>query len=384
MSKNHVDYYTNIYGNWCPEVYRSMYVDRHNSDHVCVAPCCQAVSKVEKVADFDFNTSPHLTQLRQQFDLDQRPAECIQCWQAEDLGSRSRRQGAIEFFQSTKIDRQVSLQSIDYNATWACNLACVMCSPKFSSLWATQQNLHKKELVKIGRYFRNQNNFLDTLEVSGLKKIHFNGGEPLINNDHTDLLIKLEQQDVLKNTEISYNTNGTIMPNNKTIDLWSKSRLVKLYFSIDAVGAAYEYIRWPGIWSQTCKNMLEMKNDLPGNVMFAFNSTVGCYNLFEMDDVWNWFNRNISTNREGDASIFCWQFANKFDPGYLNANIKNLAIEHLKSVEALDGIVKYLESGTEHKENRAWMQYLSELDTTRGTDWMTSLKIGKYIKEMPC
>jgi hypothetical protein len=30
-----------------------MYVDRHNSDHVCVAPCCQAVSKVEKVADFE-------------------------------------------------------------------------------------------------------------------------------------------------------------------------------------------------------------------------------------------------------------------------------------------------------------------------------------------
>jgi hypothetical protein len=127
-----------------------------------------------------------------------------------------------------------------------------------------------------------------------------------------------------------------------------------------------------------------MKNDLPSNVMFAFNSTVGCYNLFEMDDVWNWFDQNISTNREGDASTFCWQFANKFDPHYLNTDIKNLAIDQLKSIKALDGIIKHLELPTEHKENHGWMQYLSELDIIRGTNWMTSLKISKYIKETTC
>ena len=384
MTRNHVEYYRHYYGNWCPEVYHSMYVDRHNSDHIRVAPCCQAVSKIEKVKDFDFNTSAHLTQIREKFDLEQRPAECIKCWQAEDLGSQSRRMGAIDFFQLNEVDRQVSLQSIDYSATWACNLACVMCGPHSSSFWSTQKNLSKGYLSKIGRHFQNQNNFLDTLEMADLKKIHFNGGEPLLNNDHTDMLIKLEQQDVLKNTQISYNTNGTTMPNNKTIDLWSQAQLVKIYFSIDAVGPAFEYIRWPGVWSEICKNILDMKNDLPSNVMFGFNSTVGCYNLLEMEDVWNWFDQNISTNREGDVSNFCWQFANKFDPHYLNTDIKNLAIDQLKHIRALDGIVEYLESPAEHKENRGWMQYLSDLDTTRGTDWMTSLKIGKYIKETSC
>ena len=375
---------SNDYGNWCPEIYRSMFIDRHNSDQLRVAPCCQADSRLEKVTDFDFNTSEYLNQLREKFNRGERPKECIKCWQAEELGTRSRREGAIEFFQSPEIDRSVSLQRIDYNTTWACNLACVMCGPQSSSLWATQKNLNKSQLSKIGRHFRNQNNFLDKLEVAHVKRIHFNGGEPLLNNDHIDMLVKLEQQDVLKNTEISYNTNGTMMPNKKTIDLWNKSRLVRLYFSIDAVGTAFEYIRWPGVWSQTCKNMLDMKRDLPSNVMFGFNSTIGSHNLFEMIDVWNWFDQNISTNREGDMSDFCWQFANNFDIKYLPMHIKSQAIEQLRSTAVLDGVVKHIELTFDHDSSSDWMLYLSQLDSVRNTDWITSLKIGKYIKELPC
>jgi len=82
------------YGNWCPEIYRGMFVDRYNSDHVRVAPCCQAGTSIEKVQGFDFDTSAHLTQLRQQFDRGEKPAACSKCWQAEDLGSRSRRPGS--------------------------------------------------------------------------------------------------------------------------------------------------------------------------------------------------------------------------------------------------------------------------------------------------
>jgi MoaA/NifB/PqqE/SkfB family radical SAM enzyme len=372
------------YGNWCPEIYRGMFIDRHNSDHVQVAPCCQAHPSIEKVENFDFNTSPHLTQLRQRFDRGEKPFECNRCWQAEKLGSRSRRQSSIEFWQLPEIDRSVLLESIDYNATWGCNLACVMCNPGYSSLWAKQKNLDKNELAKIGRYFRNHNNVLNNIDVTGLKQVHFNGGEPLLNDDHTDLLIKLEKQGVLKTLNISYNTNGTIMPNNKTIDLWSQAHLVKLYFSIDAVGSAFEYVRWPGVWSQTCKNMLDMKRDLPSNVMFGFNSTVGCYNLFEIQDVWHWFDQNISTNREGDVSDFCWQFANNFDLKWLNSDIKKIAIEQLKSISDLNGIVKYLESQAEHKEDPIWIKSLSELDLIRGTNWMNSLKIAKYIKEKSC
>ena len=65
----------NDYSNWCPEIYRSVFVDRVNDDKIRVAPCCQANSQVELVETFDFNASPHLTKLRQQFDNNKKPSE---------------------------------------------------------------------------------------------------------------------------------------------------------------------------------------------------------------------------------------------------------------------------------------------------------------------
>ena len=158
------------YDNWCPEIYRSMFIDRHNNNQIRVAPCCQAKSVVESTDGFNFKTSEYLTQLREKFDRNERPTECNACWKVEDLGHKSRRHSAIEFFQLDTIDRSVCLQSIDHSATWACNLACIMCGPQNSSLWAKQQNLNKSELHVLGRQFQKSNNFLEIIDTTQVKK----------------------------------------------------------------------------------------------------------------------------------------------------------------------------------------------------------------------
>jgi hypothetical protein len=94
-----------------------MFIDRHNDTHVRVAPCCQAANKLESVDTFSFETSPHLTDLREKFNRGERPAACHRCWSAEKLGYKSRRQSAIEFFQDAEPDTTVQLQSIDHSAT---------------------------------------------------------------------------------------------------------------------------------------------------------------------------------------------------------------------------------------------------------------------------
>jgi hypothetical protein len=372
------------YGNWCPEIYRSVYIDRHNDTHALVAPCCQAASQLEPVDTFDFKTSPYLTQLRTQFDQGQQPSACNNCWTVENYGHKSRRQSAIEFFQDKAPNTAVQLQSIDHSATWACNLACIMCHPGSSSLWASQENLTRDDLKAIGRLFQKSNNFLDKLDVSHIKKIHFNGGEPMLNNDQTDLLLKLKEQGVLKNTFISYNTNGTVMPSQQVIDLWKQARLVKIFFSIDAVGSAFEYVRWPGKWEQTSKNILDMRATLPNNVMFGFNTTVGNYNVLEIAEVYDWFNKHIQTNKEGDPSDFCWQLANNFDPKELSKIIKMQAINELEPLAELNGLVEYLRATLNIPENTAWVTTLDNLDAKRNTNWRTALKITQFIKESHC
>jgi hypothetical protein len=189
---------------------------------------------------------------------------------------------------------------------------------------------------------------------------------------------------VLENAFISYNTNGTVMPSSKVIDLWKRARLVKIFFSIDAVGSAFEYVRWPGNWKETSKNILDMRDSLPGNVMFGFNTTVGNYNLLEIADVYKWFEQNIRTNREGDPSDFCWQLAGNFDPNELSKIIKMEAIKQLESITELSGLVGYLRLTLDHPENTAWMTTLNRLDAKRNTNWKTALKTAQFIEESHC
>jgi len=369
--------------NWCPEIYRSIFVDRFNDDYISVAPCCQAVTKIEPVDTFNFYKSPYLLYLRNEFAQGSRPSACSRCWDAEALGHKSRRQSAIEFFNLPPSDL-VTLESVDHSATWACNLACIMCGPNNSSLWAKELKYIQSDLISIGRKFQKSNNFLDKLDFSNIQKIHFNGGEPLLNADHINLLEKLEAQGVLKNTFISYNTNGTVIPDDKIIKLWSRARLVKIFFSIDATKSAFEYIRWPGNWNDTSNNIISMRENLPGNVMFGFNVTVGCYNLFEIVDVWQWFSEHLLTNREGDNSDFCWQFANNFDVKFLPTNIKNDAIDYLIAEPRLIGIVNYIKNTLSITKNNNWIINLEDLDSKRNTNWRNSLTIGKYYKELMC
>jgi len=363
---------------WCPEVYRSVFVDKFNNDHVRIAPCCQATSGIEPAHNFDFKSSPTLTKIRQQFDQGLKPAQCYMCWTAESLGHKSRRQSAIEFFNLPHPDTTVQLESIDHNATWACNMACIMCGPHLSSLWAKELDYNSDDLVKIGRKFQNTNDILTQLDVSHIKKIHYNGGEPLLNNHQADLLKILDEQQVLKTVFISYNTNGSVFPDKKIIDHWSRSRLVKLFFSIDATNSAFEYIRWPGKWQQVTKNIQRMRDTLPSNVMFGINLTVGNYNVLELKDLWSWFNNNISTNREGDSSDFNWQIANNFDPNSVKETVKQQVTIDLKDIAPLSGIVNYVNSTTTTDENNTWISVLDAFDQKRNTNWRKSLKISEY------
>ena len=364
--------------NWCPEIYRSVFIDRYNSDHIHVAPCCQALYATEPVEQFDFYSSPYLNSLRDQFDQGQRPIECQRCWDAESHGHVSRRQSAIEFYNLPKEDRTVIFEGLDHSATWACNLACIMCGPEYSSTWAREMSMSRPELIKIGRLFQKSNNFLERVNVRTLKKLHFNGGEPLLNNDHVRLLESLSSDGMLKDVFISYNTNGTTYPSARLIELWSQAKLVKIFFSVDAIDSAFEYIRWPAKWTEVNNNILAMKQQLPSNVMFGVNATVGNYNLFEIKQVWEWFLSTIETNKAGDKSDFCWQLADNYSIKDLSATAKQAAIDCLAPVEILQGIVSVLKKTINQQQVDDWIVKLDALDQSRNNSWRQSLVVSQY------
>ena len=363
------------YNNWCPEVYRSVFIDHRNDDMIYVSPCCQAHGKIESSVGFSFDTSPTLNKIRDQFNHGQRAPECERCWRDEDLGKKSRRQSAIEFF-SIKPSTEVKLESIDHSATWACNLACIMCGPASSSTWARELELSRSDLQQMGRLFQKKNPVLESLDLTALKKIHFNGGEPLLNQDQLRLFNQLKEINRLDQVFISYNSNGTIYPSSDLIELWKQTKLVKIFFSIDAIGPAFEYIRWPARWKDTEKNILKMRDDLPTNVVFGFNVTLGSYNLLEFPETIKWFNDNLRTNREGDASDFCYQFAYNFDTAELSKEVIDKAVEKLQDFEEAAGVISYILG--RDAATMTWQSKLDTIDKRRGTDWRQSLKLSEY------
>lgn len=367
------------YSNWCPEIYQGVFIDRFNDKQLKVAPCCAAQTKIENIAEFSFETSPYLTKLRKQFDCGERPVECHQCWDMENVGNASRRLKNLEHFQApnNNEDQELSLTWIDYSSTWACNLACIMCSPQYSSTWATELNIAKDTLINMGRLYRNDNSIIDKLDLSTINRVHFNGGEPLINDDHIKLLTALDNAKALENTTISYNTNGTVAPNNKTINLWSKSPRVILYFSIDAIGDAYEYIRYPGNWAETSKNLIDIKQASLSNVELGFNITVGSYNIFELDKLEQWILSNVPSNNFDIETKIFWQLAYNFDPKNLSNEAKIAAIEYLKDTTCFTNLAYYLENTIEDRDDK-WITELDKIDARRNSNWRKVLTVSKY------
>ena len=361
---------------WCPDVYKNIFIDRVNNDRLRIAPCCQANQIIEPIDSFDFADSRYLAQIRQQFDQGQFSPACHRCELDESLLKRSRRQSVIELYDA--VDRRIQLESIDFSSTWACNLACIMCNEQYSSTWAKELQVPEHRLQQLGRSIHKSQNFLDRLDLSAIKRIHFNGGEPLINDDHLLILRRLAELGRLNQVNVSYNTNGTQTPSRTAIELWQQCRLVKLYFSIDGTERSYEYIRWPGNWTATTENLLALRQNLPSNVMFGFNVTVGAYNVFEIADVLRWFKYNYSTNREGDASDFGYQTAKNFDPMHLTQTAKQAAIHALEPLNEFQGIVTYLKNHINYSASNDWCAKLDEIDRRRGSSWRQVLEVGKY------
>lgn len=366
--------------NWCPEIYRGIFVDRFNDDTVRVAPCCQAQSELEPVDGFSFDTSPYLTKLRHEFDQGLRPSACDACWQAESAGHKSRRISAIEFYQLPEPSNQVLLENLDHSVTWACNLACVMCGPYSSSTWARELDLDRDRLITMGRHFQKHNRFIENIPLENLKKIHFNGGEPLLNQDQAKFVQRLSQRTDLSDLTISYNTNASVMPSHEVIEIWRRARTVKLFFSIDGINDCFDYVRWPAKWHQVQDNMLQMKQSLPDNVIFGFNTTVGAYNILEVADVVGWFQQNLSCNASGDPSDFNWQIARNFDPASLCIEAKTAALERANAVPGLESLANYIESTLSRPRIDAWIHELDKIDRRRQTNWKSCLAVSQYYQ----
>lgn len=265
----------------CIDVYKNLNIQVDNNSAL-ISPCC-LYHPLSAESTVDFQRSPSLVDIRQQWDNDVIPVGCQGCTRREDSNQWYKDNGYT--------DTAVELIRLDYWTGDTCNLRCAICSPQYSSAW-------KQELeIPIAERKQTVNYIWKTLDLSILKYIHFNGGEPLLSKEHVKFL---EAVPTKSQVHINYNTNGTIRPSAHLLELWKEFKLVQIDFSIDDIEQRFEYQRYPAKWNEVTDNLQWYIDHAPVNCMFAVNTTVSILNQHNLTNLNAWLSANFASNRVDD------------------------------------------------------------------------------------
>jgi organic radical activating enzyme len=266
---------------------------------------------------------------------------CSACYDAEKNGLKSRRLGAKELYEDYFQDSNVNLtgpQSIDYSVGNLCNLKCVICGPQNSSAWiGDYQKIYPERDIERLQYDKFNQIQIDQPDLlKNIKNVHFHGGgEPLLSNNHINLLEKIKEVKGLQDVHVIYNTNGTKRASEKLLNLWAECQLVELYFSIDDVGERFNYQRTGAIWNEVVENLKWYKENMPVNHMFKINCTWGYLNLFYLNELVNWHKNHFNANRLGDPIELIFQkvvnsdFSLSLD--FVSTKLKNIMFDKFKN-----------------------------------------------------
>lgn len=278
-------------------------------------PCCkykvgdaswqQDVPKMPDVNLDELWNQEELQELRSAFLRNEKPSGCKACWDEEAAGIPSMRKlyenGGKTYPVATffsHIPRQ-SPKNLDLKLSNICNLKCRICTPFLSSQWIKEHkdlNISDENIIKIytgnarEKLTENPDNLL-VLEkwARDVNHIEFYGGEPLLQQEHDQVLEVIYNHGRPNITELFYNTNGTIC-NEKFFGIWKNFKNVSVSLSIDDIGDRFEYQRKNAKWNEVKENISlfkKYKEVYKVNLDLKLYITVGIFNVFYLKEILN-------------------------------------------------------------------------------------------------
>ncbi len=186
----------------------------------------------------------------------QNPA-CLQCWETErdpSTADFSVRINALEHSEDWMNSKDAfKLEMLDLRWQNTCNLACIMCSPLYSSKW-------EKEIKGVRRFpFSLTDEMFDYIykDLNCIKEVYLAGGEPLQMTENVNLLKHLLESN--PGVRIRLNTNLAVIDTEvyRLLKEFPKEN-IQWNVSIDGELEMYNYVRYPGNWQQVYKNLIEL------------------------------------------------------------------------------------------------------------------------------
>jgi sulfatase maturation enzyme AslB (radical SAM superfamily) len=275
----------------CLSAFKSISI-KSNGDSLYVGPCCVVEPGMLTTQGIDFEKHELLEQIRESWKHGEVYSECQRCKQLEAAGLPNAKTGMDstikDYYTSGRTPPATSWDDIykpdllrmDYWVGDMCNLACVTCGPKNSSLWR-QILQYPKSQQKI-----TTNNFWDKVDFSKLLDVHIHGGEPFLSREHVEFIQAIPNK---HKVGLAYNTNGTVRPSSQVFEIWQEYNRVNLDFSFDDIGDRFEYLRWPAKWDQALDTFNYILNKIGPNSsinIYIVDSVLNNPYLLEIKDWW--------------------------------------------------------------------------------------------------
>lgn len=359
----------NIHMQYCPEIFQNLYVEKRNENQVNLAFCCIAkisptVNTVDQNIKFLSEQRAHL------LETGELPSSCYFCIENEKRNVKSQRLKLIELPEhKNQSDISVKLKKLQYNCDNICNLKCVICSSKYSSSWIEDEAKLNDFGIEGDLNTRlkptKHNQLAYNLDLTHLEEIYFNGGEPFMSNDHIKFLNHVADNCDAKKISIMYSTNSTFPIKDSVLRLWEKFAKVTIMCSIDAIGEAFNYVRFPGNWNSVEKNLFDYQKTGHRVVLMP---SIGVHNILYLDDIISWTSENkfilqTPINVFGRLSLLNFPL-----------NRKEQLLEYIHQLPEFEGkIILEQEAKNIANPDLAWIDFLNRLDAIRGNSWKISL-----------
>lgn len=263
--------------------------------------------------------SKDLKVLRNEIWKGNKIAHCDYCYNLENQKVISPRQiesnrwldkdQISSYFETDKCPNE-KIVFYDLRVDNKCNLSCISCNPKNSSLWAQELQ------IPINKYKIE----ININELINLEKIYIAGGEPLVIDEYIDILSILAEKN--PNIEVVINTNLSVLPS-KFLKSLKNLKNLSFIVSLDAYGKVNEYHRYPLNWDKFFSNLITIQNL---NFPINFNTVVDAVSIFGLGKL------NILQNIP-----ITWNLVVLKEPNWLE--LKNIP-NHLKSI-ALENLSEF-------------------------------------------
>ena len=333
-----------------------------------MVPCC-AIRLDDSLSDVNGNISnfyndPVFKDIRKSLKENKYNKYCLSCKDGEEKNVDVYRNKINHLISSRSPQFEPGkLKRLDVSFSNTCNLACAMCSNKWSSKWNELTKTAPDEILEITnqeRQFTNTLSFDDIdklLESSqDLDSVVIKGGEPLY--DKKTLYYLENLLEMRPDMDITIVTNFTIF-NEKIL---TKFPNIKIDLSIDGIHDIYRYIR--GFNFEVIEENFIKACELKKTMLI--NYTMTAYNLHQTVDTYRFF-YDLSV-KYNNSENFKWvtSYA-KNTYVYINNISKENYLKAAKTQKPLLQLPAY--KPPHENQLKRFETYTKWLDSRRGFSW---------------